>query len=86
MEASPRHLRSVYDVPRREGGDLVIPRPQQAAETPPTSSLAIAGSSVPGKEDYVNTTRQAVSDMGEYVEMLSSPQRKQSDVNVPTKQ
>lgn len=74
-EASPRHLSSPYDVPRRQSETLVSQQ-LQADGTPPTPLPTVGEAGGPEKEQYVNTTRQAVSDMQEYVEMLSSPQRK----------
>ena len=71
-QASPRHLHSVYDVPRRQSDENFVPQPQPYQHTP-THSLAADGAGKDGElEEYENTTTQALSDMQEYVEMASA--------------
>ena len=63
--ASPHHVRSGYDVPRRQSESLVSQREQSPRSV-------VFGAAAGDKEGYVNTTAQALSDMQEYVEMSSA--------------
>lgn len=70
-QASPRHLHSVYDVPRTSTQSREPPS-QPAGEETGHASAVVAGD----KEEYMNATPQALSDMQDYVEMSSVPREK----------